>query len=296
MKWAMTIETWYKQFRAERTLRKPAQPCSSLVVRVQSDICARPIVPSAPVVYSRGRCALIPLRFSFAPAMTLFEGRDLTCVRGERQVFAGLGFTVPQGGALILHGPNGSGKSSLLRLMAGLLNPAEGSLVWDARPVSDDPEAHRARLHYLGHLDAVKPVLSAAENLDFWASAQGGDPGDGQMGGQMGGQGAGVAAALERIGLTGLCDVPARMLSAGQRRRLALARLFLARRGLWLLDEPTVGLDEDSIGRLQAGLADHRREGGRVVVATHTAIDLPGAERLDLTAFQPPSDAGLEPW
>ncbi len=215
--------------------------------------------------------------------MTLFEGRDLTCVRGERHVFAGLGFAVPQGGALLLHGPNGSGKSSLLRLMAGLLKPAQGSLAWDDRPVSDDPEAHRARLQYLGHLDAVKPVLSAAENLSFWASAQGG------------GQG-GPAAALERIGLTGLADVPARMLSAGQRRRLALARLFLARADLWLLDEPTVGLDEDSISRLQAGLADHRQEGGRVVVATHTAIDLPGADRLDLTAFAPPSDAGLEPW
>jgi heme exporter protein A len=215
--------------------------------------------------------------------MTLFEGRDLTCVRGERHVFAGLGFAVPRGGALILHGPNGSGKSSLLRLMAGLLKPAQGSLAWDDRPVSDDPEGYRARLQYLGHLDAVKPVLSAAENLTFWASARGG------------GQG-GVAAALERIGLTGLAELPARVLSAGQRRRLALARLFLAPADLWLLDEPTVGLDEDSIGRLQTGLADHRRDGGRVVVATHTAIDLPGAERLDLTAFAPPSDAGLEAW
>jgi len=219
--------------------------------------------------------------------MTLFEGRDLTCVRGERHVFAGLGFAVPQGGALILHGPNGSGKSSLLRLMAGLLKPVQGSLAWDDRPVSDDPEGHRARLQYLGHLDAVKPVLSAAENLTFWASAQGG--------GQGGGQG-GAAAALERIGLTGLADVPARVLSAGQRRRLALARLFLAPADLWLLDEPTVGLDEDSIGRLQTSLADHRRDGGRVVVATHTAVDLSGAERLDLTAFAAPSDAGLEPW
>jgi heme exporter protein A len=219
--------------------------------------------------------------------MTLFEGRDLTCVRGERHVFAGLGFAVPQGGGLILHGPNGSGKSSLLRLMAGLLKPAQGSLAWDDRPVSDDPEGHRARLQYLGHLDAVKPVLSAAENLTFWASAQGG--------GRGGGRG-GVAAALERIGLTGLADVPARVLSAGQRRRLALARLFLAPADLWLLDEPTVGLDEDSIGRLQTGLAGHRRDGGRVVVATHTAIDLPGAERLDLTSFAAPSDAGLEPW
>ncbi len=219
--------------------------------------------------------------------MTLFEGRDLTCVRGERHVFAGLGFAVPQGGALVLHGPNGSGKSSLLRLMAGLLKPAQGSLAWDDRPVSDDPEGYRARLQDLGHLDAVKPVLSAAENLTFWASAHGG--------GQGGGQG-GVAAALEGIGLTGLAEVPARVLSAGQRRRLALARLFLAPADLWLLDEPTVGLDEDSIGRLLTGLAAHRRDGGRVVVATHTAIDLPGAERLDLTAFAPPSDAGLEAW
>ncbi len=105
-----------------------------------------------------------------------------------------------------------------------------------------------------------------------------------------------MAAALERIGLTGLAEVPARVLSAGQRRRLALARLFLAPADLWLLDEPTVGLDEDSIGRLLTGLAAHRRDGGRVVVATHTAIDLPGAERLDLTAFAPPSDAGLEAW
>jgi heme exporter protein A len=215
--------------------------------------------------------------------MTLFEGRDLDCVRGERQVFAGLSFAVPSGGALVLHGPNGSGKSSLLRLMAGLLKPSRGHLAWDGRAVADDPDAHRARLQYLGHLDAEKSVLSVAENLDFWASAQG----DGA---------AGVAAALERTGLAGLAEVPARMLSAGQRRRLALARLFVNRADLWLLDEPTVGLDEDSIGRLQAGLADHRRAGGRVVVATHTALDLPKAERLDLSAYQPPEDAGLEPW
>ena len=215
--------------------------------------------------------------------MTLFEGRDLDCVRGECQVFAGLGFAVPPGGALVLHGPNGSGKSSLLRLMAGLLKPARGRLTWEGRAIAEDPDAHRARLQYLGHLDAVKAVLSAAENLAFWASAH--DDGA-----------AGVAAALERTGLAGLAEVPARLLSAGQRRRLALARLFLARAELWLLDEPTVGLDADSIARLEAGLADHRRAGGRVVVATHTEIDLPQAERLDLSAYRPPEDAGLAPW
>ena len=235
--------------------------------------------------------------------MTLFEGRDLTCIRGERHVFAGLGFALADGGALLLHGPNGSGKSSLLRLMAGLLEPARGVLSWGGRPVSDDPEGHRARLRYLGHLDAVKPVLSTAENLTFWASAQGvtregvtqqGVTQEGVT--QQGVRQAGVAGALARVGLTRLADVPARLLSAGQRRRLALARLFLAPAELWLLDEPTVGLDEDSIARLQAGLADHRRGGGRVVVATHGTLDLPGADRLELTAFAPPGDAGLEPW
>lgn len=221
--------------------------------------------------------------------MTLFAGRDLTCVRGEHRVFAGLDFTLGDGGALVLHGPNGAGKSSLLRLMAGLLKPAQGRLAWGERPVADDPEGHRARLHYLGHLDAVKPVLSAAENLAFWTAATGnrGDRGDRETG---------VADALQRVGLAPLAAVPARMLSAGQRRRLALARLFLTPADLWLLDEPTVGLDAESIGRLQAGLADHRRDGGRVVVATHTEIELPGAARLDLAAFAPDGDAELEPW
>ena len=220
--------------------------------------------------------------------MTLFEGRDLTCLRGERQVFAGLGFAVPEGGALLLHGPNGSGKSSLLRLMAGLLKSAEGRLAWDGRPVSDDPEAHRARLLYLGHLDAVKPVLSAAENLSFWAATRGGE--------ETAGGPAEVTAALERMGLAGLAEVPARLFSAGQWRRLALARLFLAPAELWLLDEPTVGLDAESVDRLQAGLADHRRAGGRVVAATHTAIDLPGAERLDLAAFATSAEVEPAPW
>jgi heme exporter protein A len=219
--------------------------------------------------------------------MTLFEGRDLTCIRGERQVFAGLGFALAEGGTLVLHGPNGSGKSSLLRLMAGLLTPAEGVLAWGDRPLSADPDGHRARLRYLGHLDAVKPVLSAAENLLFWATVHGG---------QRDNQEDGVAGALERVGLTGLAHVPGRLLSAGQRRRLALARLFLAPAELWLLDEPTVGLDADSVGRLQASLADHRGDGGRVVVATHTALDLPGADSLDLTDFAPAGDAELEPW
>ena len=204
--------------------------------------------------------------------MTLFEGRDLLCVRGERRVFANLDFAVSPGGLLVLTGPNGSGKSSLLRIMAGLLRPARGALTWDGVPVGDDPEAQAARLHYLGHLNAVKPVLTAAENLAFWAALHG--------------QGADeVAAALATFDLTALAEVPVGMLSAGQKRRVALARLRVVPAEVWLLDEPTVGLDTASLARLDTAIADHRATGGRVVAATHAALKAPDAETLDLAAF-----------
>ena len=152
--------------------------------------------------------------------MTVFKGEGLACERGERLVFAGLSFAVDRGGVLVLTGPNGSGKSSLLRLMAGLLKPADGLLSWDGQPVSDDPEAHRHRLHYLGHLEAVKPVLTPIENLAFWAAIKGG-----------GVDRASLLDALDRFGLKALADMPSRYLSAGQRRRLALARLAIS--GCW---------------------------------------------------------------
>lgn len=204
--------------------------------------------------------------------MTAFEGRTLACVRGERRVFAGLDFTLPAGAVLILTGPNGSGKSSLLRLMAGLLRPAVGELLWDGEAVAANLEAHRARLCYLGHLNAVKPVLTAAENLAFWAGTS-----DSRA----------VADALDRFALAELAGVPARVLSAGQCRRLALARLALTASELWLLDEPTAGLDAPSVGRLEGFLAEHRARGGRIAVAAHGALELPDAEALRLDAFAP---------
>ena len=197
-------------------------------------------------------------------------GRGLECVRGERTVFSGLDFAAPPGGALVLRGPNGSGKTSLLRLIAGLLEPAAGTITWNGEPVDDDAEAHHARLRYVGHLDAVKPALTVAENLAFWAGLHGG--------------GRGSAAALDRLGLGHLADVPAQLLSAGQRRRLALARIVAAPAALWLLDEPTVTLDEDAVGVVEALIAAHRADGGLVVVATHTSLQLPEAEALDLGA------------
>ncbi|WP_299396613.1 heme ABC exporter ATP-binding protein CcmA [Pelagibius sp.] len=236
--------------------------------------------------------------------MTLFEGRNLDCRRGGRDVFAGLSFELPAGGALLLTGANGSGKSSLLRMLAGLLRPAGGAILWDGQPVGEDPGAHAARLHYLGHLDAVKPVLSVRENLRFWASLREGAEGQGAEGDGATAEDAGggeavpddsvlgesgrLEAALDHFALGDLADVAGRLLSAGQRRRLALARLLAQPAALWLLDEPSVGLDHASVGRLAAAIAGHRARGGSVIVATHTALDLPDALPLSLDALAPP--------
>jgi len=195
------------------------------------------------------------------------EGRGLACLRGERTVFRGLDLAVPPGGALLLTGPNGAGKSTLLRLIAGLLRPAAGRLLWAGADTAEDPEAFRARLAYVGHQDAVKPAFGVAENLAFWARAGGG--GD-------------VGAALAAVGLEGLAAMPASVLSAGQRRRLSLARLALRHRDLWLLDEPAVTLDASSVARLGTLVAGHRARGGAVVVATHGDLSLPDAAALDL--------------
>ncbi len=205
----------------------------------------------------------------------LFQGNDLACERGERLVFAGLDFALAPGEALILTGPNGSGKSSLLRLMAGLLKPAHGSLSWDGAPIFEEPEAHRQRLHYLGHQDAVKPVLSVAENLSFWSALRGGTPSE-----------ASLLDALDRFGLKALAELPARYLSQGQRRRLALSRLVAAPGDLWLLDEPTVGLDSASVARLGEEIEAARAKGLRVVLATHLELPLADVRRLDLSGLE----------
>ena len=200
--------------------------------------------------------------------MTL-EVRNLDCVRSEREVFSGLSFALRPGEALVLRGANGSGKTSLLRIVAGLLKPAGGALLWDGVAVGEDPGAYRARLCYVGHLDALKPALTVAENLAFWAA----------LGGRPGGEG----AALERFGLGHLAEIPARLLSAGQRRRLGLARIIASPATLWLLDEPTVSLDEQSVGILIEVMDEHRAEGGMVMAATHVDIGLAAAALLNLS-------------
>ncbi|HYZ40818.1 MAG TPA: heme ABC exporter ATP-binding protein CcmA [Stellaceae bacterium] len=201
---------------------------------------------------------------------------NLACRRGERWVFGGLSFCLAPGGALVLTGANGSGKTSLLRILATLLAPAAGRLLWGTVPVAIDIVAHRTRLHYVGHQDAVKPGLTPRETLAFWAALRGLQRREIMVR---------VETALNLFSLDGVADWPCRWLSAGQRRRLALARLIASPAAIWLLDEPSTGLDHDGQLRLERTIGEHCAAGGRVVVASHTPIDLAGAGTILLDAF-----------
>jgi heme exporter protein A len=197
-------------------------------------------------------------------------------------LFEGLGAVLPQGGALVLTGPNGSGKSSLLRLLAGFGRPAAGRIAWENADIAADLDSHRARLHYIGHQDAIKPALAVAETLGFWC--------------QVAGRRADSALeALDRFGLAALAGLPCRFLSAGQRRRLALSRLIAWKAPLWLLDEPSVGLDRESLAMLASVCRQHREAGGSIVVSTHQDLDLDGAETISLADF-PPRPVELTGW
>lgn len=205
-------------------------------------------------------------------------GEDLACRRGEFLVFARVSFRLPAGAALVATGANGSGKTSLLRLLAGLTSPAAGKLAWGGSPVEQDLPGHRSRLHYVGHQDAVKPGLTPRETLAFWAALRG-------CGMRAGA--AGLEAALAAFALTPLADWPCRWLSAGQRRRLALARLCVSEAPLWLLDEPLSSLDAENQSRLERLIASHRAAGGRVVLTTHVPVSIESALQLVLDDFAP---------
>lgn len=193
---------------------------------------------------------------------------NLALERAERLIAEGISARIRGGEALLLLGPNGSGKSTLLRALAGLLPPSAGTIAWDGVDIAKAMEAHRARLAFIGHQDAVKPGLGVAENLRFWAGLGGGAGID-----------AGVGAALAAFGLTSLADRPARFLSAGQKRRLALSRLALNRLAprpadLWLLDEPTNALDAVSRQAFLTLLRRHLERGGMAVIATHEDLGI----------------------
>jgi heme exporter protein A len=203
-------------------------------------------------------------------------GEQLACRRGERNVFGGVSFCLPSGAALIVTGANGSGKTSLLRILAGLSPPATGKLAWGGSPIGQDLAAHRAQLHYVGHQDAVKPGLTPRETLAFWAALRGWD---------IHGAKPRIEAALGAFALAAVADWPCRWLSAGQRRRLALARLCASEAPLWLLDEPISALDAENRSRLEKLLAAHRAVGGRVVLTTHIPLEIGAATRLILDDF-----------
>jgi len=195
----------------------------------------------------------------------ILSAQTLTCQRGGRSIFEGLGFSVAGGEALLITGRNGAGKSSLLRMIAGLLRIAGGTLTLQG----GDPERSIGeQAHYLGHSDALKPALSVEENLAFWTA-------------WLGGTGE-PRHALAAVGLDSLTALPAAYLSAGQKRRLSIARLVAAKRPLWLLDEPTSALDTASQGMLLNLMRGHLAGGGIVVAATHLPLGIDGARELKL--------------
>lgn len=198
---------------------------------------------------------------------------DLSCWRGGREVLRGISFSIASGEGLLLTGRNGAGKSSLLRMIAGLLRISAGRLEL-AGGLPDREIAEQA--HYLGHLDAFKPSLTVLENLSFWSDYLGGTA---------------PRAALEGVGLGALTDLPASYLSAGQKRRLSLARLVAIERPLWLLDEPTSALDASAQAMLLGLIRRHLGAGGLVVAATHQPLDLQNVRELRLGTSDPGAPA-----
>ncbi|MEO6012683.1 MAG: heme ABC exporter ATP-binding protein CcmA [Devosia sp.] len=182
----------------------------------------------------------------------LVEVSGLALSRGERRLFSGISFAVAPGELLLVRGPNGAGKSSLLLTLAGILRAEAGTILW---PGGDETP----KLHFVGHLSGVKGRLTLTENLRFWRAVNGAD-------------GLGVEEALEAVGLGGLGAIEAGHLSAGQTRRLALARLQVSRRSVWLLDEPTASLDAAGDGLVSRLIAEHLAQGGAAIAATHDDI------------------------
>jgi heme exporter protein A len=199
------------------------------------------------------------------------RGTDLACVRGGRRVFSGINFSVESSKSMVLTGANGAGKSSLLRLIAGLIRPADGGLTLTG---GDGELSVGEQAHYVGHLDPLKPALTVMENLSFWVRFLNGEAPAKYRDA--------VRQGLDAVGLGELSHLPAGYLSAGQRRRLSLARMLAVARPIWLLDEPTTALDAASQERLSKVMRAHLGDGGIILAATHGPVGLDDAQELRL--------------
>jgi heme exporter protein A len=217
---------------------------------------------------------------------------NLAARRGEDLIFVNISFHLGAGEALVLTGRNGSGKSTLLRVVAGLLTAEKGKTIF----VDDNgsPERRVAEVsHYFGHRNAMKNELSVVENLDFWRAFLGDSDGGGSNGVSGGVRGLSVEAAAEAVGLAGITHLPFGYLSAGQQRRLAFAKLLVAHRPVWILDEPTAALDASADILFAELISAHQKAGGIVLAATHQPLGLADARELAMTGF---AGVGEEIW
>jgi heme exporter protein A len=199
----------------------------------------------------------------------LLDVVHLACTRGDRPLFRNLSFHLEPGQLLHVQGPNGSGKTTLLRSLCGLTQPAGGEIRWDGRPVSDDPGAFRGALCYVGHANALHGELTGIENLDFETCLAGDSRAEARQ-------------ALTDTGLARTADLPTKLLSQGQKRRTALARLLVHEKPLWVLDEPLTALDVRASAALLNTFAAHLRRGGLIILTSHQEIRLPDSPILNL--------------
>lgn len=200
----------------------------------------------------------------------LFSAHQISCIRSDRVLFEQLDFAIDAGQLWQIAGRNGAGKSSLLRILAGLTEPAEGELRYQGLPLSAQRDEFAANLCYIGHLSGVQPQLTALENLAFWRACYALKPADDW-------------ALLAQLGLAGLEDIPCQNLSAGQHRRVSLARLWLTSARLWILDEPFTALDVSAIAQLRQRLTEHCQQGGAIILTTHQALELESVPVQQLT-------------
>ncbi len=202
----------------------------------------------------------------------MLEICNLACTRGDHQLFSGLNFSLSDGELMQVQGENGKGKTSLLRMLCGFLAPAEGEIRWRGQNIRDLDEEYFAEMVYLGHLNAIKDELNALENLHISAGLAGCEVDEKQ-----------AIAALRHMGLRGRETLPVKVLSQGQRRRVALARLLVGNAPLWILDEPLTALDVGAVGLMQELIGEHLAKNGMVIFTTHQPLEVAGVETRRLT-------------